>query len=229
MQDQILLGVALKLIDEGQKTQYWERTLAASRAFPHAHVSASNKYGNDGVLALFFADPGQRIPRSRPEIERAGRNVMIALLDPGDPAGPERLAALQNDSVWNAMDVNGNVAAFKTIPGLSQLSVTALGAVGVDWTAISWWADAMSKTALKLKDLLAFLETIPGDDFSHNPEFIAKTNAFQNILGNFVKKTHAEFVNGWGMAVVFALAGSGSQRDMDISWDHVLKHYHSNS
>ncbi|HUZ95493.1 MAG TPA: hypothetical protein VMU57_11320 [Edaphobacter sp.] len=229
MQDQILLGVALKLIDEGQKTQYWEGTLAASRVFPHAHVSASARYDNDGVLGLFFADPGQRIPRNRPEIERAGRNAMIALLDPGDTAGPERLAALQNDAIWNAMDVNGNVAAFKTIPELSQLSVTTLGDVGVDWTAISWWADAMSKTALKLKDLLAFLETIPGDDFSHNPEFIAKTNAFQNMLGSFVKNTHDDFVNGWGIAVVFALAGSASQREMDISWDHVLKHYQSNS
>jgi hypothetical protein len=127
------------------------------------------------------------------------------------------------------MDVNGNVAAFKSIPELSQLSVTALGAVGVDWTAISWWADAIFKTALKLKDLLAFLASIPGDDFSHNPEFIVKTNAFQNILGSFVKNTHADFVDGWGMAVVFALAGSGSQREMDISWDRVLKHYQSNS
>jgi hypothetical protein len=229
MQDQILLGVALKLIDEGQKTQYWEGTLAAGRVFPHAQVSASAKYNNDGVLTLFFADPGQRTPRTRAEIERAGRNAMIALLDPGDPAGPERLAALQNDAIWNAMDVNGNVAAFKTIPELSQLPVTTLGAIGVDWTAISWWADAMSRTALKLKDLLAFLETIAGDDFSHNSEFIARTNAFQNILGGFVKNTHADFVNGWGMAVVFALAGSVSQREIDISWDHVLKHYQSNS
>jgi hypothetical protein len=229
MQDQVLLGVALKLIDEGQKTQYWEGTLMASRMFPHARVTASAKYNNDGVLALFFADPGRRIPRSRPEIERAGRNAMIALLDPADPAGPERLAALQNDAIWNAMDLNGNVAVFKTIPELSQLSVTALGAVGVDWTAISWWADAMSKTALKLKELLAFLATIPGNDFSHNPEFIAKTNSFQNIVGGFVKNTHADFVNGWGMAVVFALAGSSSQREMNIGWDHVLKHYQSNS
>jgi hypothetical protein len=228
MQNQILLGVALKLIDEGQKTQYWEGILAASRAFPHACVSASAKYNSDGVLALFFADPGQRIPRSRPEIERAGRNAMIALLDPEDPAGPERLAALQNDAMWNAMDVNGNVAAFQTIPALSQLSVTALGAVGVDWTAISWWADAMSKTALNLKDLLTFLESIPGEDFSHNPEFVAKTNAFQNVLGGFVENTHADFVNGWGMAVVFALAGSGSQREMDITWANFTKLYTAN-
>lgn len=229
MKDQILLGVALKLIDEGQETQYWEGTLAANRSFPHARVSASVKYNNDGVLALFFTDPGRRTPRSRPEIERAGRNAMIALLDPGDPAGPERLAALQNDAIWNAMDLNGNVAAFKTIPELSQLSVTALGAVSVDWTAISWWADAMSKTALKLKELLALLETIPGNDFSRNPEFVAKTNAFQKIVGGFVKNTHADFVNGWGMAVVFALAGSGSQRAMDIGWEHVLKHYQSDN
>lgn len=229
MQDQILLGVALKLIEDGEKSQYWNGTLAASHVFRHSHVSASAKYDNDEVLGLFFSDPIQRIPRSRQEIERAGREAMVALLDPGDPAGPERLAALQNDAVWNAMDVNGNVAAFKTIPELNQLSPTALGDVGVDWTAISWWADAMSKTALKLKDLLAFLETIPGDDFSHNPEFIAKTNAFQNMLGNFVKNTHDDFVNGWGMAVVFALAGSDSPREMDISWDHVSKHYQSSS
>ncbi len=228
MQDQVLLGTALKLIDDGQKKQFWDGALATNRVFPHAHISASAKYNNDEVMGLFFADPGQRQSRTRAEIENAGRDAMVALIDASDAAGPQRRAVLQNDTIWNAMDSNGNAGAFGTIPGLSQLPETVLNAVAADWTAIRWWADAMLQAAPKLADLLAYLDTMPTDDFNNNPEFIARTKAFQGLLGGVVKKTHATFVGGWGMAVVLALAGSGSQRMMDIGWSSTVKHYESN-
>lgn len=225
MKDQILLGGALKLIEKGS----WNDTLAANPVFPHARVSASAKYNTAGTLSLFFANTAQRQPRSRAEIERIGRNTMIALIDPNDSAGSQRLRALSDDQVWNAMDSIGDVASFGSIPGLKQLPPPVLGAVGADWSGIVWWSDAVTRAAPKLADLLEFLDTISAADFSSNPEFMAKSKEFRQLLGSVARKTHAAFVGGWGMAVVFALAGNGSERAMDISWSSVTKHYQSSS
>ena len=224
MQDQLLLGRALNLIENGS----WNDTMASNPVFPHARISACAKYNTAETLNLFFANTGQRQPRNRAEIERIGRDAMIALIDPGDPAGSQRLAALRDDQIWNAMDSIGNMALFGSIPGLKQLASPVVGAVGADWAGIVWWSDAITRTAPKLADLLEFLDTIPGGDFSSNPQFMAKSKAFQSALGSVARKTHAAFVGGWGMAVVFTLAGNRSDRTMDISWGSFTKHYESN-
>jgi hypothetical protein len=154
---------------------------------------------------------------------------MIATLDPGDDAAPQRLAVLKDDQIWAAMDANGDKGAFNTIPGLAQLPLPTLEAVGTDWEGIAWWAGTMAQVAPKLTDMLTYSATIPGGDFSTNQVFMAKRQALQTVLGNVAKNTHAAFVEGWGMAVVFALAGAGSQRSMDVSWTGNTKHYESNS
>jgi hypothetical protein len=225
MRDQILLGAALNLIEKDS----WDSTLAANPVFPHARISAAAKYNTAGVLSLFFASTGSRQARTRTEIERIGRDAMIAVIDPVDPAGIQRVAVLRDDQIWNAMDANGNFASFGSIPGLQQLASPVLGAVGADWASIVWWADSIVKAAPSLAALLTYLDTIPPENFSRNPEFIAKSKAFQNVIGSVARKTHAAFAGGWGMAVVFALAGSGASRTMDVSWGSVTKHYEANS
>jgi hypothetical protein len=224
MQDQLLLGRALNLIENGS----WNDTMASNPVFPHARISVCAKYNTAETLSLFFANTDQRQLRNRAEIERIGRDAMIALIDPSDPAGSQRLAALRDDQIWNAMDSIGNMALFGSIPGLKQLASPVVGAVGADWAGIVWWSDAITQTAPKVADLLTFLDTITVGDFSSNPEFLAKSKALQTALGSVTRKTHAVFVGGWGMAVVFTLTGNRSDRTMDISWGSVTKHYESN-
>jgi hypothetical protein len=225
MRDQILLGAALNLIEKNS----WNSTLAANPIFPHARISATARYNAAEVLSLFFASTGSRQPRPRAEIERIGRSAMVAVIDPADPAGAQRLAVLQDDQIWNAMDTNGNVASFGSIPGLQQLASPVLGAIEADWASIVWWADSIVKAAPTLADLLASLDTMPPENFSTNPEFTEKSKAFQNVIGSVARKTHAAFEGGWGMAVVFALAGNKADRTMDISWSSVTRHYEANS
>ncbi len=226
MRDQVLLGEALGLIGASDKS-FWDTLLAASSTFPHAYVSAAAQYGNRDLLSLFLGSGGQ--PRSPIELEQAGRTAMIALLDPDDPYAQERLAVLRDDAAWNAMDSTGNVGAFRTIPALRQLPANALADVAADWTAVRWWADTMLRVAPQLASLLAFVRTVSADGFSTNPEFLKRTRQFQNILGALVKKTHAAFVGGWGMALVSSLAGPDAVRSMSISWGSSRKHYGSGS
>jgi hypothetical protein len=225
MRDHILLGAALNLMDKNS----WDSTLSANPVFPHARISTSAKYNTDPTLGLFFANPAQHQPRSRVEIERIGRDAMIAVIDPADPAGIERLAVLRNDQIWNAMNANGNMGSFGFIPGLEQLAPPVLGAVAADWASIAWLADSITQAAPKLADLLTYLDSTPAGDFSRSPEFTAKSKAFQNVLGSVTRKTNAAFAGGWGMAVVFALAGKRADRTMDISWSSITRHYEANS
>jgi hypothetical protein len=225
MRDQILLGAALNLIDKNS----WDSTLSANPVFPHARISVSAQYNTDATLSLFFANPAQHQPRNRVEIERIGRSAMIAVIDSADPDGIQRLAILRDDQIWDAMDDKGNMGSFGLIPGLKQLAPPVLGAVAADWAGIAGLADSITKAAPKLADLLTYLDTIPPGDFTSNPEFIAKSKAFQNVLGSVVRKTHAAFAGGWGMAVIFALAGNKADRTMDISWSSVNRHYEANS
>jgi hypothetical protein len=83
----------------------------------------------------------------------------------------------------------------------------------------------MQQVAPKLTDLLAFADSIPAENFSSNPQFQSKAKALQNVLGGVARKTHAAFAGGWGIAVVFSLAGKGSNRIMDIAWSSKSQHY----
>ncbi len=143
MGQQVALGKALKLISNGT----WDKILAGQQIFRHAKVSAAANYDTTAALQLFFKDPVQRSPRSFAELEQIGRQMMAAFIDPNDPTGPARIAVLNDDSVWSAMDQTGAVSAFGTIPGLKRLSPNELADVASAWVDITWWADAMTKVA----------------------------------------------------------------------------------
>ncbi len=72
-------------------------------------------------MKLFFKDPGRQMPWSHQELEKIGRQVMVALVDPTEPTGPARIAVLKNDAIWAAMDDKGAVTSFGTIDGLQRL------------------------------------------------------------------------------------------------------------
>jgi hypothetical protein len=211
MKDAVMLGAALGLIDANEQTAI----LSAGSVFRHTRVDATAQYDNAAALRLFFSDPASRTPRSRAEFVRVGRQTMRALIDAGDPAGPVRLAVLANDAAWSKMDELGNTAAFNTIPALSALGPTQLGAVETDWVAVAWWADAMEKIAP------ALAQVIGGTD---SPDFMKKRQKLADLLAAVTRNTHAAFVGGWGLAVMFALSGAAAAA-MDISADGLTRHY----
>jgi len=148
---------------------------------------------------------------------RQGRTVMMALIDPADPAGMVRRSVLANDAAWQAMDESGNPAQFQFIGALSGLGPTQLGAVTADWTAIAWWADAMEKIGPALAGALAG---------TGSPDFMKKRQKLAGLLASVTRNTHAAFVGGWGLAVMFALSGA-AKATLDISSDGNSRHYGS--
>ena len=213
MKDAVLLGEALGLI----RDSVWDGVLAANPLFRHARIEATAQYDNAAALRLFFADPTARTLRARADLVRQGRTVMMALIDPADPAGMVRRSVLANDAAWQAMDESGNPAQFQFIGALSGLGPTQLGAVTADWTAIAWWADAMEKIGPALAGALAG---------TGSPDFMKKRQKLAGLLASVTRNTHAAFVGGWGLAVMFALSGA-AKATLDISSDGNSRHYGS--
>ncbi len=191
------------------------RALGFSPAIPpaavyrHVRIAASVRYDNAAALRLFFIDPPTRTPHTRDELVRIGREAMRALIDAGDPAGGVRLAVLLNDAAWRAMDDVGNTALFGSIPELSGLAPTELAAVETDWVDVAWWADSMVQVAPRLAELLSADASDPG--------FISKRKKLADVLASVTRNTHAAFVGGWGLAVMFALSGASASATVDIS------------
>ena len=220
MTDAVRLGVQLGLF---QSTD-WSQTLAESPWFGHARISVTAKYDSDAALGLFFADPAKRTMRSQAEFERIGRTTMLALIDPADPAGEVRRSVLANDRIWAAMDDTGAVASFRTIPGLTALGPTQIGAVGVDWIDVRWWADSMLEINKQLALLIAAIDASTAADPSADPEFMKNREKVAASLAAVTRRAHAAFVGGWGLAVMAALSGSAALT-LDINWDGNARHY----
>jgi hypothetical protein len=221
MRDEVLLGTALGLIQPGA----WDGVLAANPKFGHVRVSAYAEYDPQAALSVFLADPVNLTCRSNQELTAIGRRSLASLIDASDPAGQVRLAALANDTVWREMDQCGNMAAFSTIPHLSHLGVTNLAAISADWADIRWWADSMSKLGPKLIDALKAINQAKGPDPSTDVGFMKKRDELSNALQEVTRNVRAAFAEGWGLAVMYALAPGQPHISMDISWTGNTQHY----
>ena len=226
MFSEILLGKALKLIPDGA----WDKIFAANTTFRHVRVSAAATYDTAAAMKLFFKDPARQTPWSHQELEKIGRQVMVALVDPTEPTGPARIAALKNDAVWATMDNKGAVTSFGTIEGLQKLNPNELSDVGVDWIDITWWADAMSKVAPKLSDVLSALKSSTAKDPTTDPNFMKKRKELIAVLGQVTRHSRAAFAGGWGIAVMETVSRFAAPVTMDISAEgNIQQHYQSGS
>ncbi len=228
MRQQVALGEALRLIPRGA----WDATLAANTVFGHVRISADATYDATAAMKLFFKDPVQQTPWSHQEYERIGRQVMAKFLDPNDPNDPTaraRLNALQDDGIWAAMDSTGNVNAFGSIGGLQKLSPNELSDVSVDWTDITWWADAMTNVAPKLSTVLSALKNSTAKDPTTDPSFMKKRADLAAVIGQVTRHSRAAFAGGWGIAVMETLCQFTAPVTMDISADVNIKQHYENA
>ena len=216
----VRLGDILGVVRSSALDSALERNLPLS----HAKIDLILRYENAAVMSIFFSDPVRLISRTREQLERVGREVLAALLDPSDAVDAARIRVLNDDTAWSAMDSNGNPSNFGTISSLRGLGANALADVGVDWTGIRWWADTVSKVAPAIVSSLAALEKRSANDPSSDPDFMKRRAKLGEILEAAARDTKSSFVNAWGPAVIFALTGKHGVIQMNIAWDGNSQH-----
>jgi hypothetical protein len=221
LRDELLLGAALGIVQPGS----WTGIFAATPRFEHVSIATTADYNSESAMHLFFADPANRTPYTRSALESIGRNVMIALIDPGNPGSAARIFALSSNPVWNAMNELGATASFHQIPELSHLGENELAVIAADWIDIRWWADAMLDVAPKLSDLLSAVERSTETDPTTDPDFLKKREALSDVLGAVARRTRAAFAEGWGLAVMATLSNGMARVSMNIGWNSQMRHY----
>ena len=225
MRRNFALAYALGLTPPGSL----DTLLAATSSFRHAVVTAIVRYDTPALRDIFYRDPTSQTLRSRQEVERQGRDVMCLFLDPSDPTDAARLSVLRNDAAWQQMDEIGNTAAFHSIPYLSHLGPTQLGAVTADWVSIVWWADALSNVAPALDAVITALDDAPIEDPTGDTGLLKARAHLANVLGSVTRKTDAAFVHGWGAAVLFALSGRHGSAEMNMTWNSKTLQFQSSA
>jgi hypothetical protein len=222
MREELLLGPVLGLFAPGT----WDKVMTANRSFTHALIDVTAKYGVDGILSLFFADPKTRVCRSVSELNHIGRQTMAALIDPKEPTSAARLSALSTDTIWAAMDELGVVRNFSTIPDLQRCTGNEIADIGTDWTDVTWWVASMTRVGPALAQLLTVTGQSKAADPTKDPQFMSAQDKLAQVLGQVGKNARGTFARGWGIAVMNALSKNGAALDMTITTHEIpAKHY----
>ena len=208
----------------------WDAVCKSSGLFNWSKFYLDARYDSRSVMRLFYVDVDKRTPHLPSALDRIGRETKVMLLDPAATNSMQRRMALNNDDIWVAMNSCGNVAAFKTIPGLARLDPTATGAIAADWTDIRWWSDALQSVTPKLTAVLKAAEHSKSVNPLADSDFMAARKSLENALAKLTSKTQSAFGDGWGLAVMYRLAKDPSvEVEMDIGWNNQFEHYHSNA
>jgi len=195
--------------------------VAAHTSFTHNKFYLDAVYDLPCVYRLFYQDVNTHTPYLKETLDSIGRKAKIDLLDPAAANAMPRLVALRNDDTWKAMNDNGNVTKFGTIPSLSRLESTALGAISADWTDIRTWSDALLNIAPALSALLKAVEQAKSPNPQADPAFLAAHKKLEGVLNQLSEDTKSAFGDGWPLAVMYrvASASSGAPAQPEVKMD----------
>lgn len=223
MREQLLLLCRLGCMTPSEM----EEIISGADSFSSVRLSITARYPSTAALSLFLANPEKRTPFTMMDLEARGRSTMRDLIDPASDCGPARRAILADDSAWNLMDQSGNPASFSSIPNIAALSVNERADVGADWIGIRWWSKAITQMGARLKDLLSTLDQSGTGDPTQNTAFMTSRDNVAKALAEVTKETHAAFVGGWGLAVMYGLSGNIAGLTLDLLWNGKGLHFQS--
>lgn len=155
-------------------------------------VRAAVTYDAHTAETLFLAPGGQ--PLAREFYENMGRAAIQLLVSENDVDAVRRKPAIDDD-LWNQMKSLGQ----PDFPGLfAGIAEPLVGAITADYSAIVWWADAMTGAG---KTLAAV-----HDWFSQNPKASLGDPELQKLrqdlaghLKEVASTTHEQFGEPWGL------------------------------
>ena len=176
------------------------------RDFGRTTVLAEASYDDAAFTSLFFDGTRQR---DKSEYDRAGRDAIRFLVQPGDP-DESRLLPVNDDHLWADMRGNGNVnsAEFRHLFG--NLNPDAVRLIGVDYLNVVWWADSMQSTGVCLGTLRKLLDH-PGVSRT-DPAFVKAKQALADRLAKLAGLTRQDFGGPWGLLAMSLVAPTAARR-----------------
>ena len=203
MRHNLLLGEGLGFADAGKARAGLP---AEERDFGRTLLLAEASYDDAAFTSLFFDGARQR---DLAEYDRAGRNALQYLVQPGD-FNDYRLRVVQNDQLWASMRKVGNTQSGEFKQLFPDLPASSVQFIGVDYVNIVWWADAMRKAGDHLAQMRQFLAqpNVGRDD----PRFVKLKQDLADHLAQVAKLTKQDFGGPWGLLAMRLVAASAGRR-----------------
>ena len=192
MRDYLQIGLALGLVAKDAAVPP-----AETDDFGRTAVFAETQYDEALATALFLNPDGS--PRPVEEYERAGR-AALQLTVRADSSSAFRLRPAIDDTLWAEMKDKGQ-ANFRFLFPPEQAPVIA-----GDFTAITWWAEAMHNAGRCLADIGALLALNP-EIRSDDPRFEKLREKLAGRLAGVAGKTREEFGLPWGLVAMDYVSG----------------------
>lgn len=176
------------------------RILGIATQFGKTTLYAETGYTDEVANDLFLKNGAAR---SQEEYERAGRNALALLVQPGEKQDARWLPAT-DDNLWKEMSKQG--INFQFIPQFEHLDSVTLKAIDRDYVVIKWWAKAMAEMSKSLVEMRQFLTNNPHLD-QGNQTFISLRKKLASSLKDVASKTKEEFGDPWGLVAMDQVSG----------------------
>jgi hypothetical protein len=182
------------------------------RTMVHAHTD----YDSGLAQALFLDPGGQPIPQEF--YENAGRAAILSLVGEGDADVIRRQPAM-DDSLWSRMKDQGQPGFTTLFP---NVPAPFLGAITADYTAIMWWAAAMSGAGQRPAAIRTWFGQHPAAK-QDDPQFQALRQNLASHLKTVVSTTNEQFGEPWGLLAMDGASGHRAGADILIIGPKVVR------
>jgi hypothetical protein len=203
MKDNLEALEAVGLLTAGDK----QARLHTAGRFGRSTLFIETAYDDKQCRKLFFDDAGK--PRAEEHYENAARQALAALIAADDPDARRRAPAI-DDALWAEMKSLGSPDPIKSLLRKrlgADTSLPLLAAIDGDYAFIAaFWARTMHQTAVKLAEVVAFL--------NENPSAGPDDNRFQKLrkelakhLAEVASDTKERFGDPLGLVAMYYAAG----------------------
>jgi hypothetical protein len=202
-----------KQLGETNATSDWANIIQSGASSQAASFLASLSYDSATARNLFLDQTSN--PRSIPELEKVGRNALLAT--PGLGLNPTFTRCLEVDTQWQQISNAGTAQNFCAIMGVDQINPPGWATISFTWTLhILFWAPAMHSTGQALQAISQYLAQNPGVDALHDAGFLKRRQTFASQLKNAIQKAPL-FDDALGLMTMF-LAAPPASKEVAITY-----------
>ena len=182
--------------------------------FGPATVNAETEYGPELTPSLFL-DLRQQA-RSMAEYEQIGMEALLALVHEDDADSFRRIPGVQPE-IFARMRAIGNVKSVEFRALFPRLNDVQVGAVGVDYLTIEWWAKSMHELGGPLQRVREFLSKNPAADLRKDRTFTKLRGKLSAQMRHVAGDTKEQFGAPWGLVAMYLASGRNAAASVRIT------------
>jgi hypothetical protein len=221
LKDNLDVVEALGLLTKQEK----EKLLAGPNDFGGTTLYVETSYDDALATSLFLNAKGEA--REESEFERAGRDALRLLVQPGDEHDYRRFLG-SDEAFWKEIkqaatpDNFKSLEKVKAIKNASKLTMqNVVGVLAADKALIRWWATELRGTAKKLVEIRKAVKANPNAGLDGNVFNGLRRDLAEHLKG-VAARTREEFGDPWGLVATDLATGKGAKVKVRVTGPRVV-------